>query len=92
MLLNAYSLLITRSSMISCEGGKVLSLLIKKLLMSFLLERRKQWSECACRMSETSELCFRHARGCVLSSNSIRREGDLSIWPNVGQILMLAKS
>ncbi|CDT34406.1 hypothetical protein VCRLGP8_1670010 [Vibrio crassostreae] len=92
MLLNAYSLLITRSSMISCEGCKVLSLLIKKPLMGFLLEILKQWRGEAYRMCETSELCFRHARVSVLRPNSIRLDGDLSIWPTVGQILMLAKS
>lgn len=41
MLLGVSSLLITRCTVLSCEGGKILSLLIKKPLMSFLLEKRR---------------------------------------------------
>ena len=61
MLLNTYSLLITRSSMISCEGGKVLSLLIKKPLMSFFVKKVLNgvgWK--ACTASEIIESCLRN--------------------------------
>lgn len=75
MSLAVSSLLITRCTVLSCEGGKVLSLLIKRLLMSFLLGRYKA-------------VVDREAEG----SKSIVNMGDLSIWPTVGQILLLVKS